>query len=200
MTMRSKQSPRCIRCRMHASLCLCEAIPTFDLSTRVVLVMHNLERAKTSATGPLALRCLANSELRVHGRKDRPLDLTALFTEERRVLSLFPTEGAPLLCAEFLAKDKRPVTLVVPDGNWGQALQMMRRIPGLPAAENVRLPMGERSRWTLRRQFREDGLSTFEAVARAVGIIESKAAEAAMEALFERMVKTVEKARGPRRG
>jgi DTW domain-containing protein YfiP len=183
---------------MHATLCVCPWIPTFDLNTKVVLVMHRVERAKTSATGPLALLCVPNSELRVHGVKDNPLDMTDLFVPERRVLLLYPEEGTRVLCRDFLAEDKRPITLIVPDGNWRQASTMKRRIKGLCCAETVRLPVGEKTRWGLRNEIRDDGLATFEAIARALGILESKSVQSGMEAIFDLMVKRVVESRGPR--
>lgn len=198
MGMRSKQSPRCIRCRMHESQCLCPWLPQYDLSTRVVLIIHHKERAKPSATGPLALECLANSEQRVHGRQNCPLDLHDLLAPERRPLFLFPREGAEDLTPALLARDTRPVTLIVPDGNWRQASTMARRLPALDAAEGVTLPPGQQTRWGLRHENREEGLATFEAIARALGIIESRTVQSGMEALFQLMVDKTLQARGTR--
>jgi tRNA pseudouridine65 synthase len=80
------------------------------------------------------------------------------------------------------------VTLIVPDGNWGQASGASRRIPGLARAEHVMLSKGAPSRYRLRNEPREGGLATFEAIARALGMLESAAVQAQLEALFERMV------------
>ena len=52
---------------MHAAACVCEGMVPLELETRVVLVMHYKELPKTTATGPLALAALGNSELHVHG-------------------------------------------------------------------------------------------------------------------------------------
>ena len=73
MGHRSKNAPRCTRCRMHAASCVCEHIVPLALETRVVLVMHYKELPKTTATGPMALAALDNSELHVHGRRDEPV-------------------------------------------------------------------------------------------------------------------------------
>jgi DTW domain-containing protein YfiP len=164
-------------------------MPSFTVATRLVVVMHHKETAKSSATAPLAKACLTNCELRVHGLREAPLDLTELKESHRRLLLLFPREDAQVLTKQFLQKDPRPVTLVVPDGNWRQASTMGRRIPGLDAAENVKLPMGDKTRWGLRFEHRDDGLATFEAIARALGILESRSLQAGMEAVFDLMVR-----------
>ncbi len=181
---------------MHIPLCLCPSIPRYDLGTRLVLVMHHRERIKTTATGPLALEALPNSELRIHGHREHPLDLSDLDTPERRTLILYPGDDAPVLTRELLEEDRRPVTLVVPDGTWRQASRMGRRLPGLEHARMVRLPEGPPTRWGIRRECHPQGVATFEAIARALGIIESPAVQAGLEELFDLMVQRTLRARG----
>ena len=196
MGTRSKRSERCPHCRMHLHNCLCPSIPRYMLATRIVLVMHHREWIKPTATGPLALEALQNSELRIHGRQESPLHLGDLDTPERRTLVLYPGDDVPVLTAEFLDRDRRPVTLVVPDGTWRQASRMGRRLPGLEHAEMVRLPEGPPSRWGIRQEYHPQGLATFEAIARALGILESPEVQAGLEALFSRMVQRVMLSRG----
>lgn len=196
MGSRSKRSERCPRCRMHVPLCICKSIPRYALDTRLVLVMHHREQIKTTATGPLALEALPNSELRIHGHQDRPLDFSDLNVPDRRTLLLYPGDDVPVLSRSFLEQDRRPVTLVVPDGNWRQASRMGRRLPGLEHAEMVRLPDGPETRWGIRREAHPQGLATFEAIARAIGIIESPDVQAGMEDLFRLMVQTTLHSRG----
>lgn len=181
---------------MQRALCLCAEIPRLDLATRVVLIMHHREVSRTTATGPLALRALANGELHVHGARDAALDLTSLHGQGRRVLLLFPSDDARPLTPELLAADRRPVTLVVPDGNWRQASRAAKRIPGLEQAERVALVEGAPSRYRLRREPREGGLATFEAIARALGILESAEVQARLEDLFSLMVERTLDTRG----
>jgi tRNA pseudouridine65 synthase len=196
MGQRSKRASRCDACRMQSALCLCAEIPRLELATRVVLVMHHREISRTTATGPLALRALTNGELQVHGARDAALDLSALHGQGRRVMVLFPSDDARPLTPELLAADRRPVTLVVPDGNWRQASRAARRIPGLAQAEPVALVAGAPSRYRLRREPREGGLATFEAIARALGILESAAVRAQLETLFLHMVERTLDTRG----
>jgi DTW domain-containing protein YfiP len=86
--------------------------------------------------------------------------------------------------------------MIVPDGSWRQASKARRRIPGLDAAECVTLPPGPPTRYRLRREPKDGGLATFEAIARVLGILESAAVQAELEAFFERMVETTLATRG----
>lgn len=181
---------------MHRENCICEHIPTIETRTRLCLIMHCREMKKTTATGPLALAALPNSELHEHGVVGAPLDLTHLFETGSRVLVLFPSPDARPLSRDLLSEDKRPLSLVVPDGNWRQATRIPARVPGLEKAERVTLEIGEPTRWGIRRETREHGLSTFEAIARAYGILESPEVERKLTELFERMVQTTIAQRG----
>jgi len=62
--------------------------------------------------------------------------------------------------------------LVVPDGNWKQASRAVDRDPAAIGAEKVTLPPGPPSRYRLRRLPHPGALSTFEAIARALAILE----------------------------
>jgi DTW domain-containing protein YfiP len=181
---------------MHLHLCICESIPCYTLNTRLVLVMHRREQKKVTATGPLAIEILSNSELRIHGHQDQPLDFSDLAVAGRRILLLYPGDEAPVLSRSFLERDDRPVTLVVPDGNWRQAARMGKRLPGLENSEMVRLPEGPPTGWGIRRENHAEGLATFEAIARAFGILESPAVQSGMEDIFNLMVERTLSARG----
>ena len=158
--------------------------------------MHSSELTKPSATGPLALQSLVNGELFVHGKRGVQVDLNPLFDVGRRVLLLYPSDDA-LPLAEVVAQgDPRPVTLVVPDGNWGQARRAARRVPGTGRAEKVVLPAGLPTEWGIRLETKEGGLATFEAIARALGILEGQAVEAKLMALFRRVVHETWQMRG----
>ncbi|MCC6998050.1 MAG: DTW domain-containing protein, partial [Deltaproteobacteria bacterium] len=58
------------------------------------------------------------------------------------------------------------------------------------------LPLGAPSAYRLRREPKVGGLATFEAIARALGILESPAVEATLTALLERMVTATLRTRG----
>jgi DTW domain-containing protein YfiP len=174
---------------MHLVHCVCSEVRPFTLATKIVLVVHKREIVKTTTTGPIALLALPNHEQHVHGVQGSPLDLSHLQDPGRRLWILFPSDDARPIDQALLDEDARPVTLVVPEGNWGQASRMARRLPGLVNALRVVLPPGPRGTWSVRAEPRAGGMSTMEAIARAVGHIESTEAQAGLERLF-RLVNT----------
>jgi DTW domain-containing protein len=188
---RSKNSQRCLKCRMHVPRCICDYIPTIHLETHLVVVMHRREFSKPTATAPLAVEALTNSQLYLHGNEDSPLNFEHLNKQDRRVLLLFPSDKARVLDEALLKEDTRPITLVVPDGNWGQAKRISKRVPGLEQTEHVVLPVGKPTSWRIRSEPQENGLATFEAIARSLGIIESKSVEITLMQVFDRMVATI---------
>lgn len=181
---------RCPNCRVPTDLCVCKHIPTMDLATKLVLIMHQKETIRSTATAPLATQCLTNHEFYIHGYSDNRVDLTSVTTDQsRRALLLYPGETARPLSQSLLSEDKRPVNLIVPDGSWRQAKRMAKRIPGLDKAELVTLPEGgPATQWGLRRETRTGGLATFEAIARAYGILEGYEIQELLEDFFYKTV------------
>lgn len=197
MDDRADSARRCNVCRLPTELCVCAEVQPLALATRVVLIMHHREVARTTSTGPLALQALTNREILIHGARDAQVDLTGLHEPSRRLLLLFPSDEAAPLTPEWLAEDQRPITLIVPDGNWRQAARAAKRIPGMALAERVRLTDGPKSRYSVRLEPREGGLTTFEAIARALGVLESTAVQAKLEALFDRLMERKLRTRAP---
>lgn len=181
---------------MHMSLCVCEFIPSLPTRTHVMLVMHRFEVRKSTNTGRLAMEALPNSQIVVRGRRGAPSD-TLTWRADTRPLLLFPDpEAVPLA---RLPRDDRPVTLIVPDGNWRQASKVRKRVAGLGQVPCVGLPVGEPSKYRLRSEAHPSGLSTLEAIARALRVLEGDAGpevERALLALQRAMVERTLWSRG----
>jgi len=185
--------PRCPGCGLRVPACLCATIVPHPARTRVVLITHHAERRKSTNTGRLVARAIEGAEVRVRGERDaepRPA------LPEGRLLLLFPHPEARVLTAD----DARgaPVVLLVPDGTWNQARRILRRDPDARAAEPVMLPPGAPSRYGLRRAPREGTVSTLEAVARALAVLEpdGEAIERALMAILDTFVERSDRAAG----
>jgi DTW domain-containing protein YfiP len=182
---------RCDRCRLHEELCFCAEIPSLDLRTRVVLLVHAQEIEKPSNTGRLAHLCLPNSEIRLRGTRDgKPLDLDGLVDDTHETWMLYLGERSETITPALVASVKKPVRLLVLDGNWSQAsrlgAKLSRTLP--PAVKHVKLSAGKPSEYRLRTEHHPDGLGTFEAVARALGFLEGADVQERMEKVFRVMV------------
>lgn len=169
---RRRLRPRCPRCRLVLGNCLCERIVPFACATRVVVVMDRREARQHSNSGWLAVDLLEGASCTVRGLKDVAPDFSEVRDPGRQTYLLFPAEGTPALDPAEVAADGRPVTLVVPDACWSQARRMTRREPDLALLPRRRLPAVEPGRYALRVAPVEGHLSTFEAIAEALGVLE----------------------------
>ena len=146
------RQPRCPRCRMTWSLCVCDLAPRLSLRTRVAVIMHVSEIMRSSNTGHIVPMVLANSFVCLRGIKDRPTETAGMVPAGSQGLVLYPSSDSQELTADYLRSVRQPVTLVVLDGNWRQAGKMVRHEPGLDGLPRVRLAAGPASRFRLRAQ------------------------------------------------
>lgn len=175
--LRGWRQVRCGACGLPTRLCVCAHLPTIETRARVVVVMHHIEAVRSTNTGRLVAAMLPRATLRLRGVReaaDAP-------TPEGRRLVLFPADDARPLTARDAGDD---AVLVVPDGTWAQARRIHRRDPFAQGAEAVTLPVVGVSEYGLRRNAREGGLCTLEAVAVAMGVLEGPDVEASMRAAF----------------
>lgn len=197
MSRHDHKSPRCPSCGVLATVCVCNDVAPLDLETELVVVIHSTEVRKTTNTGIVATRCVRGSRVLVHGLIDEPLAQPAVATG-RRGLVLFPSASAVPLTRAHAARG--PISLFVPDGNWGQATRMSRRLPWLAGLPHVTLPPGPPSRYRLRAKTRAHGLATMEAIARALGILEGPPVQRELERVFDLFVQRTLFARGSAAG
>src|SRR3954471_11929052 len=106
---------RCTTCRMHTTLCICDAMPRVATTTRLALLLHHREVGKPTNTGQLAARCMPNSVVSVIGIRDQPATLP-LIEPHQTALLLYPADDAVPITQYALGE--RPAVLIVPDGSW----------------------------------------------------------------------------------
>lgn len=185
---RGQAVPRCPRCALHRPLCLCAEVEPLALSTRVIVVQHAKEASRTSNSGRLVPIAIDGGEVRLRGARGVAFDASGL--DDPGAVLLYPQPGAERLTAG------RATTLVVPDGNWAQARKLVQREPALRRLPTVALPPGSPSRYRLRTHPDPERVSTFEAVARAIGVLDGAAAQRALERVFTLFVERTLYSRG----
>jgi DTW domain-containing protein YfiP len=185
---------RCARCVLHMRLCLCTTVQPIDLATRVVVLRHRRELHKPTNTGRLVPLTLSNGEVRTIGARGETFDTAYMVDPSRRTLVLYPmADSRPLTLDDV---DDRPITLIVPDADWRRAHKLVLREPALHGIARVHLPSGPPSSYRLRRHTDPRFLATFEAIARALGILEGLAVRAHLEHVFRLMVERTLWSRG----
>jgi DTW domain-containing protein YfiP len=154
-------------------LCLCPALAPRAGRTNVRVVVHETELLKSTNSGRLLPLLWRDAALVVYGNGAPPLPEHP-WPDGTRPLVLFPLAGAPTLDA-VVDDDPRPVTLLLLDGTWHQANRLRKRFHH-GHVPFVRLPPRTGpSLYRLRRGHFDASLSTLEAAAAALSILEHDA-------------------------
>ncbi len=163
---RSRGRPRCATCGLPPRLCPCAEFPRVRLGTPVAVVQHLRERDKPTNTGRLLARLLEDAVVLPFGMREPAFDPAPLRERPFAWQLLFPRGDAPLL------EPGRRAGLVLLDGNWSRCRRASRRLPWVSGLPCVSLPPGPPPFWSLRRQRRAEGMSTFDAALRALEVLE----------------------------
>jgi DTW domain-containing protein YfiP len=169
---------------------VCDISPRLTLATRVVLVIHAREWRRQSNTGRLVQLAAPKAEVRLHGALGAAPGAAGegIDADDPGTLVLFPGRRSRPLTPELRATLPARVTLVVPDGNWTQTRHMMTRLAPLARARTIELPGPAPGAARLRKNVFDERMSTFEAVAQVLGILEGEPVEAALTDYFRRVV------------
>jgi DTW domain-containing protein YfiP len=190
--MRSRTPPdlagRCPRCYLPTGLCLCAQVPRLDTRTEFLVIRHNKEKEKSTNTVRVAALALVRCQVLTYGAPGQPFDASVL--EGSDTWLLFPDTQPPE------PQSPPPRRLIVLDGNWGQARRMVQRLPVLRRMPGLALPPPPPNTRRLRRPPNPDGMSTLEAMAGAVALLEGEEKAQQLYALHELMIDRVMQSRG----
>ncbi|XP_024528619.1 DTW domain-containing protein 2-like [Selaginella moellendorffii] len=210
--------PRCDGCDRPCAACLCPAMPKERIQTRrtsVIVLQHPLETRQKLATVPILAKCLHPDSCEVivgrRLRKGCSAHLDRLLGSPgspalQPVLLLFPTPDATEISSwarigDGAASAERIVLLIV-DATWQHAKEMVSAsmeflrgfaIPVCLPFDKRRegLGMGGNSDLILKKEPYHGCMSSMEAVARALGVLEGENGgeiERALLSVLHRMV------------
>ncbi len=179
---------RCPRCYLPTRLCLCAQVPRVDTRTEFLVIRHNKEKEKSTNTARIAALALPRCQVLTYGAPGQPFDASVL--EGPDTWLLFPDTQVPA------PEGHQPRRLVVLDGNWGQARRMLQRLPALRRLPGLALPPPAPRTRRLRRPPNPEGMSTLEAMAGAVALLEGEELAQPLYALHELMIDRVLESRG----
>jgi len=188
---------RCPRCWVRTEHCLCADVRPFETRTELVVVRHDDELRKATATARIA--ALALPRLTLVGYGDQP------HLVNEALAPLVAGEGSYLVYpAEPRAEwpTKPPRQLVFLDATWRRTRRMARRLGSLGSLPRLWLPAKAEPVLRLRQSALPEGRSTLEAIADALRLVGETAAADGLAALHELHALRVLQARGvwPRPG
>jgi DTW domain-containing protein YfiP len=178
---------------MHLQRCICAQIPRLNLQTKLSLIIHHKELKRTTNSGRLAVAALANSAMIVRGESRERLDLSSLLLPEYETYVLYPAVDAMDI---HEIQPKKPVHLIVADGNWRQASKVHQRHQELRDLPRVKVRSASQRQYHLRQEHFPDGLSTLEAIALTMGVLEGEEARASLLNLYHAKLKATLEGRG----
>lgn len=162
--------PTCARCQRPRSVCYCAHLSELETRTRVVFLQHPREELLGIGTARMANLCLPGSELHVGLRWSGSAALDAILADrERPAALLFP---GPTAQDVGTSPPPGPITLIVVDGTWSQAKKIVKETPELAALPRYTFVPPAPSNYRIRREPREDFLSTIESLAHVLGVLE----------------------------
>jgi DTW domain-containing protein len=160
--------------------CVCAAIPRVETRTRFVILRHNSELYRPSNTAHFAALAMPGCEIVEYGRENEPFDDTVLPTAPGTFLLFEGGRSQP--AGEPCRR------LIVLDGTWSQARRMRQRVQALRGLPILTLPAPVAPRRRLRKPARAEEMSTLEAIARAVALLEGEAQAAPLERFHDAIV------------
>lgn len=192
---------RCKDCLMKSHMCICSmlnpvASALVPNNTVLTILMHNRETVTTTNTARMALKILPNSKLYLRGLIDQPLSPDHILLKTHQPVYLYPTETSVTLTPDLVKSYQKPIQLIVPDGSWRQTRRFAKRELWLQNIPHIKLPDANKTLFFLRRRVKAQGISTFEAIARTLGIIETTDLQSHMEIIFKTMVERTLQTRG----
>lgn len=161
----------CERCLFTPSTCICGAIKRLTNKVSVVILQHPSEEKIAKNTAKLLNLSLTDCKI-IKGENNTdfamlnslPLDSTVLLYPNEHATNLDDTNPKPAL--------SNITHLIVIDGTWKKAYKILQLTPLLTKFKTVSFKQLPQNRYAIRKAPRADSLSTLEAVAHSLLLIE----------------------------
>jgi DTW domain-containing protein YfiP len=161
-----------------------------QVKTKVSIVVHVSELTLSSNSAQFVKHMVPEqTELFIRGHVEKKFTPDEILEREGQPLFLFPSEGALELNADFLQMHPGPHHLIVPDGNWNQAKKVRAREEAFSKLMCVKLPPGIEAEYKLRKALYPGQVSTYEAIAHALGALEGEKVRDDLMTFFRAWVK-----------
>ena len=163
----------CSHCGFSIKTCLCDSISIINNKLKIIILRHPSEEKVTKNTANLLNLGLENCQI-IAGESEQ--DFLQLATLPKATTAvLYPTEDALSLDEHTATTDafKQSLNhLIVIDGTWKKAYKILQLTTLLNQFKTVSFKQLPKNRYAIRKAPRADSLSTLEAVAHSLFLIE----------------------------
>ncbi|WP_427977777.1 tRNA-uridine aminocarboxypropyltransferase [Agarivorans sp.] len=181
--------PRCSHCLRPQSHCLCAHIQPCHNQHPVLIMQHSSEQQHAKGTALLAYQALAKAELIIG---ESPDDFQQL---KQRVLSqpeafalIYPSPLSQAIENQVTRLDRivtadKPLQLIFLDGTWRKAKKLWHLNPWLQHLTQFHFETPPEGQYVIRKTSVDKGLSTIEAIAYSLQVLENLDSQPLLKAL-----------------
>lgn len=168
--------PLCTNCKRPVTVCWCSYLPHEPLAikTNIYILQHPFEETRCLRTVPILQNCVTKDKCRIIQGKRFPQskhpELVPVL-ESANSLLLYPGEDAVDITE--LPLDVT-YNLLLLDGTWAQAKGIYTQNAALKKIKKVQLHTERKSKYVIRTQPCDSALSTLEAAAVAISVLEDR--------------------------
>ncbi|MBN2724616.1 MAG: DTW domain-containing protein [Deltaproteobacteria bacterium] len=189
---RLNDTNRCSSCLLNKMWCYCDSLSMINIKTSVFPVVHYREQFLTSNTAHLITSTIKDTEIHIYDRHKNIDNFQLLESLKPPTYLLFPDDSS--IPVENL-ETTSVINIIIPDGSWVQARKMTRKHPWLLKLPRISIKPDEESRYFLRKQGRELGVSTYEALSYALRYLEGDSVFQHMRNQFEIAMAAIHRSR-----
>jgi DTW domain-containing protein YfiP len=205
-TSSADSSCECAQCRKPQALCICDGIARIDNKVSLIILQHPQEQDRELGTARLTVLHFKNAMLKIGlswpsltkilGHPTDPKRWAIAYLGSAKAAEILPDCDIVVVNKSCRAVDRQDAELreidgiILLDGTWSQAKALWWRNAWMLKCKRVVLAPKRPSRYgKLRREPRNDGLSTIEAAAMLLARLESDPdIESALNVSFERLL------------
>ena len=182
--------PTCDLCHYPLKTCVCEAVSNVVCQTKIYVMQHPSEVKAAKNTVRLVQLCLENLTLIIGEEPDDFKPIQNLPIEN--TFLLYPEDDA--IEVENLKQSVRlPINLIILDGTWKKAYKLKMMNPWLSQFKTLSFASLPKNQYIIRKAKRPDSLSSLEAIAHSLEVIENANTDPLYNVLNKMMGSFIEK-------
>lgn len=161
----------CPKCEKAIAACFCHKLKKYNIDSQIIILRHPTEKGHPLGTAKIAELSLDKCITITDEDFSQNDELNQILSNESCYL-VFPTDNGQRVPYESSSQKKK--TFIFIDGTWKKAKKILYLNPKLSELPTITIRPSAPSHYILRKEPREDYLSTLEAICECVKKFEGK--------------------------